>query len=646
MAAAFRAASARSDDSSGLSSVESSASNFMRRRGIRSSRSLHSSADTTADTTPTGLARCPTGSPEHKPAPPSRRRYRDSTEAPDSFKEQTQILLEEGLYYLAIQSLQTNLFSQSYRPLDTPWWVAPPAHIAFLGTLVIHPLHTTWASIDDTKNKKIVAVRAYQYLLDVLRSVGPVNGHFRTAFAFRDRSSRASRRRRAHTPDESDPAANREDDLTTPLADADSLWNRVPDFWTMLGWAFSCAASHPERWPHWKLWLELLLDVMERDVAERKALDDEKGDGQPRNMLRNSILASYVGEHQLGHIMRVLFAYIDGDDAHSYQEIWPRETQIPTSSAAATNKRKRDEENAKAAIVVDLERDEFGDWFEDEDDDTIFADPYINDARSTSPTPARRKGKARVAQPRSKKRQPLPLVENPLLEETIPIRRRIFALLSRLCYELPPTEAPFAVFDLYERFAEHVRDLPLDVFPRLVWSDSPEMERSVYVTLARHLLARLLPPGVPQPLDVDAETEANGYVSGAMMERCFLPWAASSVVADNARLAVVLWELLSYLWRVEESEVGPDSVAEVMRGAILAGIEARERKSKLRNEGGPAGDPDWVEEKMAVIEKDRYAPANVLRLAHLKFRLLLEKAAEREALSEGEQLGADFLGWK
>lgn len=644
MAAAIRAASARSDGSSGLSSAESSASTFMRKKGIRSSRSLQSTADTTPtglDTTPAGLARCPTGSPEHKPAPPSRRRYRDATEAPDNFKEQTQILLEEGLYYLAIQSLQTNLFSQSYRPLDTPWWVAPPAHIAFLGTLVIHPLHTTWASIDDAKNEKIVAVRAYQYLLDVLRSVGPVNGHFRTAFAFRDRSSRASRRRRAHSPDGAD-LTNKEDDLTTPLADADSLWNRVPDFWTMLGWAFSCAASHPERWPHWKLWLELLLDVVERDVAERKALDDERGDGQPR-MLRDSILASYVGEHQLGHIMRVLFAYVDGDDAHSYQEIWPRETQTPAATAAATNKRKRDE-HAKAA-VVDLERDEYGDWFEEDDDDTIFAAPYISDARSTPPTPARRKGRARAAQPR-KKRQPLPLVENPLLEETIPIRRRILALLSRLCYELPAADAPFAVFDLYERLAEHVRDLPLDVFPRLVWSDAPELQGSVYVTLARHLLARLLPPGVPQPLDVDAETEAKGYVSGAMMERCFLPWAASSVVADNARLAVVLWELLSYLWRVEESEVGPESMTEEMRAAILTGIEARERKSKLRNEGGPGGDPDWAEEKMAVIEKDRYAPANVLRLAHLKFRLLLEKAAEREALSDGERLGAEFLGWK
>lgn len=623
MAAAFRAESVRSDSSSALSSAESSSSKFMRRKGLQSSANT-----TTANTTPASIARhyaTEESEAEHKTA---NRRYRDSTEAPDTFKEQTQILFEEGIYDLAIQSLQTNLFSQSYQPVDTPWWVAPPAHIAFLGTLVVHPLHTTWAR-DDGKNKKIVAVRAYQYLLDVLRSVGPINGHFKTAFAFRDRASRAGRRRR-HSPEESD--VNQEDDLNTPLADADSLWNRVPDFWTMLGWAFSCAASHPERWVHWKLWVELLLDVMERDLEERKALDDERGDEKSR-MLRESIIVSYIGEHQLGHIMRVLFAYLDGDSP-SYQEIWPKETQSPT----ATNKRKRD-------IKVDLEHDEYGDWFESEEE--AFEDEDIDDdGASASTTPAaaaRKRGKGRA-----RKRQLLPLVESPLLEETIPIRRRIFTLVSQICYELPDDDdaAPFAIYDLYERFAEHVRGLPLDAFPHFVWSDMP-VAGSVYVTLARHVLSYLLPPGVPQPVDVDGETEAKGYVSAAMMERCFLPFATNSVVEDNARLAVVLWELLSYLWRAEEGDVGP-RISEGMRRAIVAGLEQRERKSKVKSEGGPDGGtgPGWVQERMEVIEKDRYAPANVLRLAHLKFRLLLETSDRREALGHGERWEADLLGWK
>lgn len=562
--------------------------------------------------------------PEQETKAPTRR-YRDSTEAPDNFKEQTQILFEENIYNLAIQSLQTNLFSQSYCSSDSPWWVAPPTHIAFLGTLVIHPSHTTWAK-EDGKNKKIVAVRAHQYLLDVLRSVGPVNGHFKTAFAFRDRSSRADRRRR-HSPDEDD--TSRDDHLDTPLANEDSIWNRVPDFWTMLGWAFSCAVSHPERWVHWKLWVELLLDVLERDLKERIDLDGELDD-KKYSMLKDSMIMSYIGEHQLGHIMRVLFAYIDGD-SHSYKEIWPRETLSPT----ATNKRKRDKQ-------VDLENDEYGDWFESEDEP--FGDEDVEGATTSAKT-TKKRGKG--GRPKKQKRF-LPIVESPLLEETIPIRRRIFALISQLCYELPDDDAPFDVFNLYERFAEHIRGLPLDVFPHFVWSEMPVID-TIYVTLARHVLSYLLPPGVPQPKDVDKETDTKGFVSAVMMEQCFLPFATNSVVEDNAKLAVVLWELFSFLWQHPNSEVCHDAIPQ-MREAILAGLEAREKKSRMKNEAIDDGmvESRWANEKMGLIEKDRHAPVNVLRLAHSKFRLLLEKSEDADLTFQADKdsLEADFLGWK
>lgn len=564
---------------------------------------------------------------QQKPKLPTRR-YRDSTEAPDNFKEQVQILFEEDIYNLAIQSLQTNLFSQSYLSADAALWVAPPTHIAFLGTLVIHPSYTTWAK-EDGRTKKIVAVRAYQYLLDVLRSVGPVNGHFKTAFAFRDRSSRADRRRR-HSPDEDSTVL--EDYLSTPLANEDSLWNRVPDFWTMLGWAFTCAVSHPERWVHWKLWIELLLDVLERDLEERMQLDEERGD-KKYSMLKESIIMSYVGEHQLGHIMRVLFAYI-GDDSHSYKEIWPKETLSPK----ATNKRKRDKQ-------VDLENDEYGDWFESEEESFGDDGDDLNDAH-TSRAPSRRRGRG---QERAKKKKRfLPLVESPLLEETIPIRRRIFALMSQVCYQLPDDDAPFDVFDLYERFAEYIRGLPLDVFPHFVCSDMPVLH-TIYVTLARHVLSYLLPPGVPQPADVDNETDAKGFVSAAMMERCFLPFASSSVAESNAKLAVVLWELLSFLWQHPDSEVCHDTIPQ-LRAPILAGLEAREKKSRMKNEvpGDGMLEPGWVNEKMGQIGKDRFAPVNVLRLAHSKFRLLLQRSEDVElALQvDKDSLEADFLGWR
>ncbi|KAB5570237.1 hypothetical protein GE09DRAFT_1102351 [Coniochaeta sp. 2T2.1] len=588
-------------------------------------------------------------------AKPRTRRYHDSSEAPDDFKEQIQILFDEDLRDLAIQSLQSNLFAQSFLSADRPWWVAPPAHIAFLGTLVIHPAHTTKAN-NDGNNTRIVSVRAYQYLLDVLRSVGPINGHFKAAFAFRDRSSRPGRRRR-HSPEESD--LNDDDDtLTTKLANADSIWNRVPDFWTMLGWAFACATSYPERWVHWKLWVEFLLEVMERDLEERKALSAELSE-KNLETLRSSIIMSYIGEHQLGHILRVLFAYIDGD-SHNYKEIWPKETQNTT----ATNKRKLGD-----IAELDLERGVYGDWDEDEDEE----DEEVEAENNGHVPRSKRRSKKRVA----------PLVESPLLEETIPIRRRIFALISQVCYDLGQGGkdnggAPFTIHNLYDQYANRIYGLPLDVFPHFayVWSDLPAAS-SMYITLARHLMAWLLPPGCTQPKDVDRETEAKAFVSPIIMERCFLPYATNSVVTDNAKLAVLLWELFSYMWQHDQIALGPYKlnkdgevqfapITEEMKAAAEAGIEAREKKCKIKNEAPPSGysEFEWLDKKMEAIEKDRFAPANVLKLAHLKFRFFLSKETERVAAQRGvsewgkpgsgkltlirkenPRLGGRFLGW-
>jgi hypothetical protein len=56
----------------------------------------------------------------------------------------------------------------------------------------------------------------------------------------------------------------------------------------------------------------------------------------------------------------------------------------------------------------------------------------------------------------------------------------------------------------------------------------------------------------------------------------------------------------------------------------------------------------WANEKMGLIEKDRHAPVNVLRLAHSKFRLLLEKSEDADLTFQADKdsLEADFLGWK
>lgn len=554
------------------------------------------------------------------------RRYRDAVEAPDSNKEQIQILLEEKIYHIAIQRLQMNLSMVAYQPIDTPIWIAPPAHLAFLGTLVTHPKFTTHP---ETDNEKILPVRAYQYLLDVLRSVGPINGQFKSAFVFRDtRDARVSRRRRGASYDSRD-ASPDADELKSPLASNDSLWSRVPDFWSMLGWAFNCAVAYPERWVHWKLWLEFLLELLEKDVEERKTLDEEEhlasgaGGDCEYALLKEAIIRSYIGNFTVGQILRVLFAFLDGEP-HSSKEVWSKETQ----TRAETTKRKREKK-------LDLDKNQFGDYFDDEDESMDEADGTSRPELSDKPKRPRGRPKS------TKKAQLPPLVAHPLLEETIPIRRRIFGLLSFLSHYLQK-HAPFELYDLYERFAINIRDLPLDVYPHFVWAEMP-LKEGVYMTLVRHVAAKLLPPEAVLPSAVDPETDEENSLSPIILEKCFLPYASNRVIADNAKLAVLLWETFSYMY---DRGIGPQ-LSPGMREAVEKGIAERESKSKLKADRGSSSvvEEEVLDEMMGKMGKDEYSAENVLRFAHLKFRFMLEKTKEAERQQENA-LGGEFLGWK
>lgn len=599
---------------------------------------ISTTAETIDTTSPVDDAGDDDTGPENQPCRPL---YREAAEVPEELREQTHILFAEEIYHIGIQSLQTELFFRSYLGPDVAWWVAPPHYLAFLGTLVVHPKYTTRTKNEDDR---IASVRAYQYLIHVVRSVGPVNGRFDKAFMFS--SARNDRRRRAATPEDDWDG----DQLAAPIANEDGLWSRVQDFWSMLGWAFACAAAHPERWTRWKLWIEFLLEVLERDVDERRALDEDRhresnSDGEvDYKNLRHSIIMSYVKDFKLTQIMRVLFSFLDGEtQADAYKEIWRNETKSPQ---AASSEQKWDKK-------VDLEHDEYGNYFDDEEEqfDEFEDQPSATGSKRT-----------RAKSQQKKKKKLLPLVESPLLEETIPIRRRIFALLSKTCHHLDGDGAPFTLHDLYDKFAEHIKPLPLDSFPHFVWSHMP-VDQAVYVTLARYMLSYLLPPGAEQPADVDPEIDARSGISEVMMERCFLPYASNSVVADNAKMAVVLYELLSHLWDRHSHVQRP--LSEGMRRAILAGMEERERKSGLLKrfaakskmmskfvivgEGPPRSvlEPGWLDERMQSIEADPHAAVNVLRLAHLKFRLLLEKDKEAAPfVRSGKKLPSDFVGWK
>lgn len=577
------------------------------------------------------------------------RNYRKACEAPDSFKEQIQIQLEEKIYHTAIQRLQQNLSMGTFQ-YDAPVWVAPPAHTAFLGTLVVHPKFTAHP---ETDNDRMLPARAHQYLVDVLQLVGPINGNFKSAFVFRDTRDARTNRRRRGVSEESQDVGSDADDLKTPLANADSLWSRVPDFWSMLVWAFNCAVLYPDRWTHWKLWLEFMIDVLEKDVRERKRLDEElhvtsgaSGEVKYRK-LSEAMIVSYIGNFAVGQIMRVLFSFLDGE-SHPAKEVWAREIQSRVES-----------KTLRLGKKLDLDNNQFGDYLDEEEEESEdeAADNAASRGIGLSDAPKRRQG-------RPKKIRMLPLEAHPLLEQTITIRRRIFELLSFICHYLED-DAPFDLSDLYDKYAANVRDLSLDVYPHFVAYD-PQLNQNVYITFVRYLAARLLPPEAVPPGDVDPDTDGQGSLSALIMEKCFLPYASNRVMADNAKLAVLLWDIFGFLFK---RGVGP-TLSPGMRDAIEEGILQREQKAKLKPMTGPSDVIDEAalastmgvianseknektaksvknkkKEKVNESRKSEYSADNVLRYTHLQFRFMLQKEQEARRRQENA-LGSEFLGW-
>lgn len=323
-----------------------------------------------------------------------------------------------------------------------PAFVPPPAQLALLGTLAVHPLHTTRAP--ETSQLQISS-QALTYLRNVLATVGPVNANLRAAFDF----AATSRNRRgggsggwdvdmgvggdgdSYGDDEAEA-----DRVNSRFAAEGSVWHRVQDFWAVAGWALNCATAHPHRWAYWRPWLEFMCDALESDWEERARLDLEAhqragaspgtnasgnrsgggGGGSQEcehRLLRDSLLMAYVSHSGRSGgpkaVLRALFADGSQSARQVFQEVFEREAKV-ASDAAARSKRKRQ--------TLDLENDKFGDYYDDEDD------ALASSQGSEAGTPRRPPGSKGSAE------EVAPPVVSPGMIESIPIRMRLFSLVS------------------------------------------------------------------------------------------------------------------------------------------------------------------------------------------------------------------------
>ncbi|KAM4054696.1 major facilitator superfamily transporter [Hirsutella rhossiliensis] len=490
--------------------------------------------------------------------------YREARQLPRQLKDHCQIFLEEQIYTCAINLLNSTLGSGLSRetPTRKAVPVPPPSHIALLATLVVHPLHTTRA---DNPDHLIVSSLALDYLRNLLTIAGPINAGFRAAFQFYSTPRRS--RRPAHTghasdSDMSDGDSDRDLDLVRGrMANEASVWSRGQDLWSTVGWTFNTATVHPHRWRYWKAWLELLLDVLDADWAERERLDHEaheaggkRGD-EPVTSRAESMIYMYMEQRdgrQTGHkrIIKALFADGGSLSSSAFPEVFEKEPRGPKK---ASRKRKREQ-------ALDLVNDKFGDYFDDDS---------ISSGISEPPTPEKRRdGRKEVSFGCS----------NPGLVESVHLRLRFFRLLSAATYVLGKRSD---LNKLYEDFAAAIKVLPLQMFALFVSQRDNPLLRETHVTITKELFHLLLPSRYKDPRSVDPEGDALGSLTMPMLEHCYMSSPANTVgLEDNAKLSLVVENAMHLLW-ICDVVAYTDSFAK----AAERGIEAREVKAKKRRTG-------------------------------------------------------------
>ena len=129
--------------------------------------------------------------------------------------------------------------------------------------------------------------------------------------------------------------------------------------------------------------------------------------------------------------------------------------------------------------------------------------------------------------------------------------------------------------ELYNELAFNMKLLPLPAFSLLISpSDSSQLPREVYVSLATSILNLFLPPSAPRPETV-SERSSDG-ISQDIIERCYLPFAAHThSTDDNAKVSILVESLFRMLLRFPRVYHTPS-----LDEAVETGILARENKCK------------------------------------------------------------------
>ncbi|KAJ6171274.1 hypothetical protein N7470_000341 [Penicillium chermesinum] len=509
--------------------------------------------------------------------PPAGQAYRTPIPLPFELAQHTGIFFEEKLYTQALTLLFNTLSSGTYASKHA--LLPRPQHLSLAVTLLVHPSTTTRAKSAEEKEAAGAALRLLRLLITLVR---PQEAGLGEAFSFTLASSRSGRRQNAENNSASTESEHVKG-LQIDLSTSNSLWTRAQDFWHAVGWAFNCSVNHPERWERWQIWLSFMCDVIEDDWNDRvAALEAEEGTEQSetesdhrrsrvkergdRTVLRESLLYQYMtsgaSSGRLRRITRAIFADGSSTSVNEFGQVFSTELK-----ALGTND--KTESVKKRVREVNIDQEEYGDYLEDETDGDNNDFPGLDGLPSVASTPQR--GTRSAPDPAGA--QPVKTADAGQSSHgtgvssmggihAIGLRKRLLQFLAQAASFLPGDFEP--VYNLFHLFVEHIRPLPLPVFQAIVSPFvTPELSDAGQTTLCELLIARLQESAAPRS-DED-------YMTQAKLEDCLLPYAAaSSTVADNAKISILLEALIILL-----ADDGMLVITPTFKKALESGIQRR-----------------------------------------------------------------------
>jgi len=493
------------------------------------------------------------------------RSYREVKRLSYELREHCMIYFEEGLCMLVLpKPLPRNLTVSDIPAINflislltagntlnspTPAFLPPAQHLALAATLVVHPNLTTRAKSQDHSEAANLALR---YLRLVVQLVGPVNGDLQDAFAFWGvgTSSRRGGSGRRRTGEDVSPTNDTLNSINSELATTGALWSRVEDFWQVVGWAFNCSILHKNRWERWSLWLEYMIEVLEKDwdIRGEEIGNSDKDKDDDHNPRAQSMIVMYLSSegattNREKKILRAVFADASPRTLAEFPEVWRNETKELKKDGAVKKREAR----------IDIEEDNYGDYVEEDEDsdleDNLNSPPtpsFLTLVNSTSTTN----------------------VANPLGGmDAIILRLRLLSLLSTVSAILPHMFTHLVT--LYDIYLEHIRPLPLPTFFLIMSPSSLSLfTPAAASSLTQFILRSIIASSAPLPPKDDLEQD--------ILERSYLPYAANTgSIADNAKVSICVETLL----RLLDKHIGL-VWSEGLQSAMEAGIEAREIKAK------------------------------------------------------------------